>query len=354
MSAHPAWLGLVLGWLLGYRLHIFPFTGLLRGLQPDDAVRRADAVGVPPRSCRGSSFALLYAAIYARMIRASVLETMDEEYVRTARAKGAGEMQVLRAHVLRNAMLPVVTMVGMDIGAALGGVIFIETVFGLPGLGGMLRGAILEKDLPVILGVVTFTTIVILILNLRRRPAYAFIDPRVRMTQSSPARPRRRSAGRAPVGEPAASPIEAIVEAPADVIAVTSTRRRWSTSALRTPYVRPVAPAMLRQSSPLVSQRCQRRRNDVRRGRPRPVRDGQLVTDAGRAGHRRTHGVCGPSFESTTSLGSDVAVPFPSAFVAVTTTRACAPRPPAAAVYAAFVAPAMSPHAVPSVAQRRH
>jgi peptide/nickel transport system permease protein len=97
------------------------------------------------------------------MIRASVLETLDEEYVRTARAKGAGEAKVLKSHVLRNAMLPIVTMVGMDIGTALGGVIFIESVFGLPGLGGMLRQAITAKDLPVILGVVTFTTIGILI-----------------------------------------------------------------------------------------------------------------------------------------------------------------------------------------------
>jgi peptide/nickel transport system permease protein len=112
-------------------------------------------------------------------------------------------VQVLRTHVLRNALLPVVTMVGMDIGAALGGVIFIETVFGLPGLGGMLRQAVLAKDLPVILGVVTFTTLLILLLNLVIDLSYAFIDPRVRMTQSSPAQPRRSSAGHAPVGEPA-------------------------------------------------------------------------------------------------------------------------------------------------------
>jgi len=204
VSAHPAWLGLVLGWLLGYRLHIFPFTGYCE-------------VFSPTTPCGGPTqwayhlllpwfvFAFLYAAMYARMIRASILETMDEEYVRTARAKGAGETQVLRSHVLRNALLPVVTMVGMDLGAALGGVIFIETVFGLPGLGGMLRQAVVAKDLPVILGVVTFTTLLILILNLVVDLSYAFIDPRVRMTQSSPARPRRSSAGRAPVGEPAAS-----------------------------------------------------------------------------------------------------------------------------------------------------
>jgi peptide/nickel transport system permease protein len=206
VSAHPAWLGLVLGYLLGYKLHAFPFTGYCE-------------VFSPTTPCGGPTqwayhlllpwfvFAFLYAAMYARMIRASVLETMDEEYVRTARAKGAGEPQVLRGHVLRNAMLPVVTMLGMDIGTALGGVIFIETVFGLPGLGGMLRQAIPSKDLPVILGVVTFTTIGILILNLVVDLTYAMIDPRVRMAQESRVRRPRstRQSAPAPVADPAAT-----------------------------------------------------------------------------------------------------------------------------------------------------
>ena len=78
---------------------------------------------------------VLFAAIYVRMIRANVMETLGEDYVRTARAKGAPEPQVMRSHVLRNALLPVVTMLGMDIGIALGGAIFTESIFGLPGLG---------------------------------------------------------------------------------------------------------------------------------------------------------------------------------------------------------------------------
>jgi peptide/nickel transport system permease protein len=204
VSAHPVWLGLILGWVFGYRLHIFPFSGYCEVFSP------TTPCGGPTQWAYHLilpwfTFAFLYAAMYARMIRASVLETLDEEWVRTARAKGAGETQVLRSHVLRNALLPVVTMIGMDIGAALGGVIFVETVFGLPGLGGMLKNAIVAKDLPVILGVVTFTTIGILILNMIIDLTYAFIDPRVRMTQSAPAHPRRRSAGHVPVGEPAAS-----------------------------------------------------------------------------------------------------------------------------------------------------
>lgn len=195
VSAHPAWLGLVLGYLLGFRAHMFPFTGYCEFFSP------ATTCGGPTQwvyhlLLPWFVFALLYAAIYARMIRASVLETLGEEHVRTARAKGAGEFHVLRTHVLRNAMLPVVTMIGMDLGTALGGVIFVESVFGLPGLGGMLRGAIPGRDLPVILGVVTFTTIGILLLNLIVDVAYAFIDPRVRQAHAGRPRARSVAAGR--------------------------------------------------------------------------------------------------------------------------------------------------------------
>jgi peptide/nickel transport system permease protein len=97
-------------------------------------------------------------------------------------------------------------MVGMDVGTALGGVIFIESVFGLPGLGGMLRQAITAKDLPVMLGVVTFTTIGILLLNLIIDISYAFIDPRVRFAQGGLIRKRSPAASRSgPVGESAAT-----------------------------------------------------------------------------------------------------------------------------------------------------
>jgi peptide/nickel transport system permease protein len=152
------------------------------------------------------TFSLLYAAIYARMIRATLLEALDEEYVRTARAKGASQSRVLRSHVARNAMLPIVTMIGMDIGTALGGVVFIETVFNLPGLGGMLRGSLTSHDLPVILGIVMFTTTGILILNLVVDIVYAMIDPRIRASYSARARePRAREATQAAAPSPAAA-----------------------------------------------------------------------------------------------------------------------------------------------------
>ena len=115
------------------------------------------------------------------MIRANVMETMNEDYVRTARAKGAPESLVMRSHVLRNAMLPVVTMLGMDIGIALGGAIFTETVFGLPGLGRMAVQALETFDLPMIQGVVVFATLCIIVFNLIVDLVYAWIDPRIRL-----------------------------------------------------------------------------------------------------------------------------------------------------------------------------
>ena len=115
------------------------------------------------------------------MIRANVLETVSEDFVRTARAKGAPEHRVLIRHVLRNAMLPVVTMLGMDIGIALGGAIFTENVFGLPGLGQTALDSIQQYDLPITQGVVVFTTCAIIFFNLLVDLLYAWIDPRIRL-----------------------------------------------------------------------------------------------------------------------------------------------------------------------------
>jgi peptide/nickel transport system permease protein len=127
------------------------------------------------------TFALLFSAIYVRMIRANVMDTLGEDYVRTARAKGAPEQQVMRNHVLRNALLPIVTMLGMDIGIALGGAIFTETIFGLPGLGRLAVQALETFDLPMIQGVVVFSTLCIIVFSVAVDIAYAWIDPRIRL-----------------------------------------------------------------------------------------------------------------------------------------------------------------------------
>jgi peptide/nickel transport system permease protein len=189
ISAHPAWVSLLLSRFVGGKTGLFPISGYCDLLSPH-----------PSAPCGGPTqwvwhlllpwfaIALLFAALYARMIRASVLETLEEDYVRTARAKGASGWGVLRGHVLRNAMLPVVTMLGMDIGMFLSGTIFIESVFGLPGLGGLLRSSINNRDLPVILGVVMFTTTAILLLNLIVDLLYTALDPRIGTTEARPLR----------------------------------------------------------------------------------------------------------------------------------------------------------------------
>src|SRR5437016_5622618 len=127
------------------------------------------------------TLAVLFIAIYVRMISANFMEVMNEDYVRTARAKGASEARVLRQHILRNAMLPVVTMLGMDIGLALGGAVFTETVYSLPGLGKTAVGGLTNYDLPTVQGVIVFATLAIIVFNLVVDLLYAWIDPRIRL-----------------------------------------------------------------------------------------------------------------------------------------------------------------------------
>jgi peptide/nickel transport system permease protein len=181
ISAHPVWIGLILSYFLGYKLSLFPITGYCDLINPDTdcggPVQWAWHLVLP-----WMTFAVLFSAQYVRMIRANTLETLNEDYVRTARAKGAPESRVLRSHVLRNSLLIVVTMLGMDIGLALGGAIFTETVFGLPGLGKVAIESIFTFDLPVTVGVVVFATLSIIVFNLVVDLVYALIDPRIRLS----------------------------------------------------------------------------------------------------------------------------------------------------------------------------
>jgi peptide/nickel transport system permease protein len=181
ISAHPIWIGLVFAYFFGYRWHITPITGYADFIhpphgQPGGPVQWAYHMILP-----WLTFAILYAALYARMIRANVLETMNEDYVRTARAKGAPESRVLRSHILRNALLPIVTMLGMDIGLGLGGAIFTETVYSLPGLGHTSIQALNNYDTPTVQGVIVFATVAIIAFNLIVDFLYAWIDPRIRL-----------------------------------------------------------------------------------------------------------------------------------------------------------------------------
>jgi peptide/nickel transport system permease protein len=182
VSAHPVWLGLIFSYFFGYKLGWTPITGYCDFFNPSEGL-----------GCGGAkdwfshmilpwiTFAILFAALYVRMVRANVMETMNEDYVRTARAKGAPESQVMRAHILRNALLPVVTMLGMDIGLALGGAIFTEYVYSLPGLGRVAIQAVNNYDLPIVMGVTVFATLAIIVFNLIVDVMYAYIDPRIRL-----------------------------------------------------------------------------------------------------------------------------------------------------------------------------
>jgi peptide/nickel transport system permease protein len=120
------------------------------------------------------------AAVVMRMTRSSMLEVLQLDYVRTARAKGVGEAAVLLRHALRNALVPVVTVVGLQAGALLGGAIITETIFALPGVGRLLVDAIFQRDFPVVQGVVLFLALNFLLVNLLVDLAYAGLDPRIR------------------------------------------------------------------------------------------------------------------------------------------------------------------------------
>ncbi len=125
--------------------------------------------------------AFLNAAMYARLTRATMLEVLGEDYIRTARAKGLGEAVVIRRHALRSAMTPILTVFGLDLGVLLGGAVLTESTFNLPGLGLEAVKAISNKDLPVILGVTLCASLAIALANLVVDLLYAVIDPRVRL-----------------------------------------------------------------------------------------------------------------------------------------------------------------------------
>ena len=124
--------------------------------------------------------AAAFAAIYARFLRGNLIDTMQEDYIRTARAKGLSERRVVYRHGVRAAMTPIITLLGLDIGILLGGAILTETVFNIPGIGRYAFDAISQSDLPVIQGTVLFGAFFIVSMSLIVDIVYAFVDPRVR------------------------------------------------------------------------------------------------------------------------------------------------------------------------------
>lgn len=127
------------------------------------------------------SLALFHMAVYARMTRASMLEVRDQDFVRTARAKGLPEGEIQRRHVLRNAILPVVTIAGVKAGYLIGGSIVVETVFAWPGIGRLAYEAVLQRDYNVLLGVFLLTSALVIAVNLLTDVVYTLVDPRIEL-----------------------------------------------------------------------------------------------------------------------------------------------------------------------------
>jgi peptide/nickel transport system permease protein len=179
ISAHPLWLGLILGFVFGTHWHVLPAAGYCDLFSPSTScggpVEWFDHLVLP-----WITFGALNAALYTLMIRAFVREELEKDYVLVARAKGAGTVRVLRTHVGANLLPPFVTMLGMNLGIALAGIVFVESAFGLPGMGGVLRQSILRRDLPMTAGIVLFLTFAIVLLNLVVDLAYSALDPRLR------------------------------------------------------------------------------------------------------------------------------------------------------------------------------
>lgn len=129
------------------------------------------------------SLSLFYIAIYARLARASMLQVLTQDYIRTAYAKGLGTTHVIIGHALRNALLPVVTMVGLQIAELFGGAVLTETIFSLPGVGRLAYDAVFERDYPLILGVLLVCSFVIILVNLIIDFVYTLLDPRVEVSR---------------------------------------------------------------------------------------------------------------------------------------------------------------------------
>jgi peptide/nickel transport system permease protein len=172
-------LGLSLIWIFAYKLSpvttFFPFHGYVS--ITSNPGKWFEYLILP-----WLTLALVTSATYTRLTRASMLEVMGEDYIRTARSKGMSDRRLIVVHELRASLTPVVTQAGLDIGTALGGVIITETLFGIPGLGWTAVQAINQQDLPIILGIVMIASAFVVLANLLVDMFYAVLDPRVRLS----------------------------------------------------------------------------------------------------------------------------------------------------------------------------
>jgi len=177
VSAPEYWLGLISLYLFASdigRLRVFPGAGSYVGLSSDPGKWLTSLI-LPWLVVAAGT-----AAIYARLIRSSLIETMGEDYIRTARAKGLTERRVVLRHGVRSAINPIMTILGLDIGVLLGSAVLVETVFDIPGIGRLNYDAITHSDFPIVQGTVLLASLFIIVANIVVDIAYAYLDPRVR------------------------------------------------------------------------------------------------------------------------------------------------------------------------------
>jgi peptide/nickel transport system permease protein len=170
------WVGAVMNYYLGFKWKIFPNGGYVEFF--DNPLQWANHLLLP-----WTALSLLFIGVYSRVLRSNVLDTINDDYVRTARAKGLSERRVLVRHVLRNSLIPIVTLWGLDFGAVLGGgAILTEQVFDLQGVGQYAAESISLLDVPPVLAVTMFGAFFIVVLNTVVDIIYAALDPRIRLT----------------------------------------------------------------------------------------------------------------------------------------------------------------------------
>lgn len=174
VSAPNFWVGQILILFLAYQLKLLPDGGYSEYFPENIKFLILPALALGIREV----------AVIARLTRSSMLEVVRQDYIRTARAKGLTEFNVMVKHGLRNALVPIVTYIGMDIGFLLGGAVITETIFTRPGIGLLAVQALRDKDIPMVLGTVLFASLLIVIANLITDLSYAALDPRVKLGKS--------------------------------------------------------------------------------------------------------------------------------------------------------------------------
>lgn len=178
-AAPSFWLGIMLIILFSVKLGWFPVGGMVTIGLDGGLWRQAQDV-LHHLALPALALGLFYSAAYARVMRASMLEVSRMDYVRTAYAKGLTRATVVLRHILRNAVLPIVTLLGLQLGAVLGGSIVVEAVFSWPGIGGVLFDSVMTRNYPVVLGILVLSSFVVIVANIVVDLLYTRLDPRIK------------------------------------------------------------------------------------------------------------------------------------------------------------------------------